>query len=121
MTASDHVFVRWMRRGSPPVIPVPAMPSAARQRLRNSIVGKIRGEGRPMRIEFVADCSAKLPFPAEKQIQQRILATASKRDRPIRAESGAVDSMRGDRLLLTPLIASLHGTAGHFRLTGCHH
>ncbi len=79
----------------------------ARARLCNPIVGDIRGKGLLMGIEFVADRAAKTPFPAGKRVQQRVIAAALQRDLLIRGETGAVDGVLGDHLLLAPpLIAS---------------
>jgi adenosylmethionine-8-amino-7-oxononanoate aminotransferase len=79
----------------------------AKSRLRHRIVGDIRGKGLLIGIEFVADRASKQPFPADCKVQPRIVAAALKRDLLIRGETGVVDGVRGDHLLLAPpLIAS---------------
>lgn len=74
----------------------------AQRRLASRIVGDVRGKGLLVGIEFVADQARKEPYPAAQKVQQRVVAAALKRDLLVRGETGVVDGVRGDHLLLAP-------------------
>ena len=76
--------------------------ASAREKLRSGIVGDVRGKGLFAAVEFVEDRATKKPFPAERKIQQKVVAAAMKRDLMIRGETGLVDGEQGDHILLAP-------------------
>jgi len=65
-------------------------------------VGDIRGRGYFIGIEFVADRTAKEPFPAEKQLFARIRQTAFDDGLICYPVGGNVDGTNGDIVILAP-------------------
>ncbi|TXH32781.1 MAG: aspartate aminotransferase family protein [Rhodospirillaceae bacterium] len=76
--------------------------AAAKDRLKQPIVGDVRGKGLLLAVEFVADSKKKQPFPTSTRIQQKVVAAALKRDILVRGETGAFDGELGDHILLAP-------------------
>lgn len=66
------------------------------------LIGDIRGRGLLMGIELVSDRESKAPFSPDVKVQQRVVAAAAKRGMIVRGETGCVDGVRGDHLLLAP-------------------
>lgn len=70
-------------------------------------VGEIRGRGFLIGIELVADKATKEPFPNEVGFGKKVVKKAWELGMVIRSESGTVNGVAGDHLLLAPpLVAS---------------
>ncbi len=65
-------------------------------------VGDVRGKGFLIGIELVADKKTKEPFPREAGFGRRVVKKAWELGMVIRSESGTVDGVGGDHLLLAP-------------------
>lgn len=65
-------------------------------------VGDIRGKGFLIGIELVADKVTKRPFPLEVRFGKKVVKKAWELGMVIRAESGTVNGVAGDHLLLAP-------------------
>ena len=78
------------------------MLNAMRERLKQPIVGDIRGKGLLLAVEFVADRNKKVPFPASAKVQQKIVDAAMKRNLLVRGETGVFDGEDGDHILIAP-------------------
>jgi len=70
-------------------------------------VGDVRGKGFLIGLELVADKKSKVPFPVEMGFGKRVVKKAWDLGLVIRSESGTVEGVRGDHLILAPpLVAS---------------
>jgi adenosylmethionine-8-amino-7-oxononanoate aminotransferase len=70
-------------------------------------VGDIRGRGFLIGIELVADKVSKEPFPREVGVGRMVVKKAWELGMVLRSESGTVNGVAGDHLLLAPpLVAS---------------
>ncbi|HEY4866434.1 MAG TPA: aspartate aminotransferase family protein [Candidatus Dormibacteraeota bacterium] len=70
-------------------------------------VGDIRGMGMLAGIEFVADAQTRRPFPPELRFGGRVVSQAWERGLVIASETGTVEGVAGDHVMLAPpLIAT---------------
>jgi len=65
-------------------------------------VGDVRGIGLLWGVEFVADKSAKRPFPPGQNFAGRVATAAVKRGLLVYPMQGCVDGTSGDHLLIAP-------------------
>lgn len=65
-------------------------------------VGDIRGKGFLVGIELVADKETRQPFPVTERLGKRVVSRAWDLGMVMRAESGTVNGVAGDHLLLAP-------------------
>jgi adenosylmethionine-8-amino-7-oxononanoate aminotransferase len=65
-------------------------------------VGDIRGQGLMWGLEFVADRATKEPFPAKRNLAQKIADVAFERGLIVYPSRGNVDGVRGDQVMIAP-------------------